>query len=161
MDVLQFSLPAAWRPIYTSHIKCVFCWQTATWRARRLHLTQMASTCWPVRIAPVHENSAGYLWRGKMDLVLRGTELPCLHFLVSYTCVKKEGRFQTFGRQTKKKRKWNDPVLYQLITELLGFRAVELDDIVFTALPTWHKSLGQLWISKASWNKTLTSGQHC
>jgi len=40
-----------------------------------------------------------------MDLVLRGTELPYLHFLVSDICVKKEGRVQTFGRQTETEKK--------------------------------------------------------
>ena len=92
-----------------------------------------------------------------MDLVLRGTELPYLHFLVSDICVKKEGRVQTFGRQTETEKKWTYPALGQLITELLGFRAVELNDIVFTALLTWHQSLGQLWIAKPSQKKKKLS----
>ena len=104
VDILQLSVPATWRPIYTSDIKYVFCWQTATWRARRLRRTQMASTCWRARIARVHENSARYLWRGKMDLVLPGTEQPYLHFLVSYTCMKRKGAFRLLGDKQKQRR---------------------------------------------------------
>lgn len=142
---------SSWLSSYPSAllISNVFCSQTATWRARHRHLTQMASTCWPARIAPVHVNSARYLWRGKMDSVLRGTELPYWHFLVSYTGIGKEGCIR---------RLWEN-VKWHCIGSANNW-AVALNDIVFTALPTWHRSLGRLRIAEFSWNKTLTDGRH-